>query len=113
MRITTALLGILATGCAISEEEFSEEYWNLSCDKMFECTSTEDIEAAGELWFFGDDATACKLDGAEETEEEEGEEHECIFDSDSASTCLTEYEALTCDDIAEGTTVDACSSVCG
>ena len=113
MRISLAALALLVAGCgSLTEEEFAESFWDTTCDLMFECTSAEEIEAAGAFWMFGEDAAACKA----LTDEGEGTEDTgdtCEFDAEAASTCLDEYQALTCDDLTAGTTPDTCSTVCG
>ena len=69
--------GFVATGCGITEDEYTDEMLVLTCDKLFECTSSEDIEAMGDLWVFGADSAECQSTLSEGTEDaEEGEEAE-------------------------------------
>ena len=61
---------------------------------------------------FGEDATACKA-MVDEGQGTEDTGDICEFDAEAASTCLDEYQALTCDDLSSGLTPDTCSTVCG
>ncbi len=117
MRILfVGLTGLLVACGGVTEEEFADQVWGLTCDLTFECTTADEIEAAEGLglWIFGADADACKalLDEAEESEDtgssEEGET--CEFDSDKGQACLDAMAELTCDSPAE--TPDACTDLC-
>jgi hypothetical protein len=104
----------LLIACAPSEDEFQEESWGVTCDLLFECTSTEDIEAMGAFWFFGESVDDCYslLDMATE---DTGEETDCDYDKKAAKECLSEIEALTCDDFGDENyeSPEACENVCG
>jgi len=110
------LSGLLVACGGITEEDFSDQAWGITCDLTFECTTAEEIEAAGDFWIFGADADACKalLDDAEESEDTAaagGEETDtCEFDSDKGQACLDAMAELTCDSPAE--TPEACTDLC-
>ncbi|MEE2751354.1 MAG: hypothetical protein VX519_07980 [Myxococcota bacterium] len=115
MRILfVGLSGLLVACGGITEEEFGDQVWGLTCDRAFECTTADEIEAAESLglWFFGENAESCKalLDEAEESEDtgstEEGDT--CEFDSDKGQACLDAMAALDC----ESTSATECNDVC-
>ncbi len=117
MRILfVGLSGLLVACGGVTEEEFTDQAWGMTCDLTFECTTAEEIEAAGDWWIFGADADACKalLDEAEESEDtaaaggEEAEET-CEFDSDKGQACLDAMAELDCD-AAESPA--ACGDLC-
>jgi hypothetical protein len=99
----------------MSEDTFTDEMIVVSCDKIFECYTQDEIDAAGDYWFFGADSAECQdifHEAADESSDDTGAEDCENFDSSAAKECLSEYEALTCDDLAEGTSPDACEDVC-
>ena len=105
-------LGLLSACGGMTEDEFADEMIVVTCDKMFECTTAEEIEAAGAFWVFGADSEECQaiFDSAEATEDTGAE---CEFDGAAAQECLDGYESMTCEEAAEGTAPDACNNICG
>jgi hypothetical protein len=96
----------LLVACAPSEEKFEKKNIELTCDLTFECTDPETKEGleALNLWFFGEDVEECKTiltDLANDDSDDTGSS-DLIYDKEEAKECLTELEALTCDDINDG-----------
>ena len=105
-------MGLLTACGGMTEDEFGDEFIVVTCDKMFECTTAEEIEAAGAFWVFGADSGECQAIFADaEVTEDTGAE--CAFDGAAAQECLDGYDAMTCEEAAEGTAPDACSNICG
>lgn len=110
------LSGLLVACGGVTEDEFSDQAWDMTCDLMFECTTAEEIEQAETLgvWIFGADAEACKavLDEAEESEDTAGgdDTETCEFDSDKGQACLDAMAEITCETIQEAP--EACTDVC-
>jgi hypothetical protein len=102
---------LVACGGGMSEDQFTDEMIGVTCDKVFECTTAEEIEAVG--WFFGANSAECEalFEGAEVVEDT-GATVECDFDSDAARTCVDAMEALSCEDWAAGTFPASCEEVC-
>jgi hypothetical protein len=113
---TLALSAVLLAACGgMTEDQFSDNMMVASCDMVFECTSAEDIEVAGDYWFFGADSTECQaiLTEASENGETEGTEEECVFNADAASACVDETNAMSCEDFAAASYPAICLDVCG
>ena len=98
-----ALSGLLVACGGVTEEEFTEQVWGMTCDLTFECTTAEEMEAAETMgvWIFGDDAEACKalLDAAEESADTGSTDAgtTCEFDSDKGQACLDAMAEMSCD----------------
>ena len=109
-----ALGALVGCGSSVTEEEFTSEIIVISCDNIFECTPAEDIEAAGEFWFFGADSAECQAIFNEAMEADTGADtgSECVFNAEQAQLCLDAYETYTCDDFNAGTTPVECETVC-
>ncbi len=104
-------MGLLSACGGMTEDEFADEFIVATCDKMFECTSAEEIEAAGAFWVFGADSEECQGIFADaEAVEDTGST--CEFDSSAAQECLDAYNSMSCEDAADGTTPDACNNIC-
>ena len=115
MRFIIMALPAFLIGCGVSEDQFEDEYLQATCDKLFECTDSADIEAAGDFWFFGADSAECydiltSGDTVADTGSSE-EEAECSYDKSAASECLADYEALSCDDYAAASFPESCNNV--
>jgi len=114
MRWTSLFLamGLLSACGGMTEDQFADEMIVVSCDKMFECTSDEDIEAMGAFWVFGSTSEECQAIFADaEAVEDTGAA--CEFDGAAGQECLDGYDAMTCEEAAEGTSPDACNNICG
>ena len=107
------LLLTLLISCAPSEDEFAGELVEISCDRIFECTAQEDIDAMGILWIFGDDAEECyELFEDDSGTDTATAEDDCEYDKKAAKECLKEFDALSCDDGLDAWP-DICDDVCG
>jgi len=114
-RSTLAFSAVLLAACGgMTEDQFSDNMVAATCDKIFECTSAEDIELAGAYWFFGADSIECQaiLTDDSEAGDTGSSDNECAFDSGAASTCLDETKAMTCEDFASGNYPAVCQDVC-
>jgi ABC-type glycerol-3-phosphate transport system substrate-binding protein len=110
-----AFSAVLLAACGgMTEDQFSDNMMTATCDMVFECTPAEDIEAAGEYWFFGADSAECMTIMTEASEGEDTGDAtvECVFDADAASACVDETNAMTCDDFSAGTYPAICQDVC-
>ena len=94
---------LLLAACAPSQEQFEDQSWQASCDLMFECITDEEREAMGDFWFFGETEDDCYalIDNA--IEDTASSDSDCEYDKNAAKDCLSELEALTCDDFGNGT----------
>ena len=112
MRISMAVLALCAVGCGsdspMTEETFVNGYIDITCDKMVECLGAALMEAEG----FGEDAGECAVILAAQGSDTGSNTCGGEWDAGMASTCLDEYEALSCDEIMGGETPDACYLVC-
>ena len=111
MKYLPFIAASLMIGCGLSQEKFETEYIDLSCDKVFECFSAEDIEAAGEFWTLGADAAECSTILNDQAAE--AEDAECEYDAAAAQACLDASADLSCDDYLAGNLPADCSKVCG
>jgi len=109
---TTSLL--VACG-GMTEDKFQTELVSATCDKIFECTTAEEIAALDSMsaWTFGDTPEECSAALNEPVEDQQydtGYVSDCDFNKDMANACLEEYALLTCDDLITG--APSCEKVC-
>ena len=104
---------LAACGGGMTEDQYADKMIAASCDKIFECTTAEEIEAAGEFWIFGDSSADCQaLFDTAQADDTGGSESTCDFNAEAASACVDETEAMTCEEYAAGTVPDVCADVC-
>jgi len=108
MKRLSLLLPFALIGC-YSEADFAEDYQRLACEKTLECLTEE--QAA--LLDYGD-VDEC-MDYFEDTIAAIEEDHaggDCTFDRKAAKECISESEALECDDYLSASYPDACGEIC-
>lgn len=125
MKITLAAFGILAalavSGCGDDDEEGGgtgdpetacKSVMAELCAKFWGCFSDAELEAASA--FVGNNEADCRTKfvqdecGEQMTKCDSGE----AFSSSKASECLSQFEALSCDEFGTGNAPAACENVC-
>ena len=104
------LCGIVvsAAGC-YSEADYAEDYWSVNCSKIFACYDASDIEVlsysneAECLEYFAPNQDSLQADVESET---------CTFDGNEASTCIQEFDELSCEDFMASELPEACHEIC-
>ncbi len=103
------LLPFVALTACYSEADYAEDYQRISCEKTLECF-TED-QAALLDYADVDECLDYFADTIGEVEDSFVSE-ECTFDKGAAKECVSEYEALDCEDALAGAYPDACGEIC-
>lgn len=115
----TLLVGALASvffACGASPEQLCKDAVNIQCDKFFECATDEQKELLKAA--YGETAAECKTKLVETAKcaERKDTATACpdgqTYDAAAASKCVSDYSALTCDDLNAGTTPDSCDNIC-
>lgn len=102
LRPALALALIPLAGC-YNYDKYTEEITTLTCDRMEECTYLD---------LFDMTMDEC-LTWATPVQDTAGAALECEeFDKDAAQACIDATTAATCDDLANGTGLSICESVC-
>lgn len=97
---------VLMIACAPSEDKFEAETIAITCEKTFECTAEEDIEAAQEMgfWPLGSDAEECIqiLTEAGEEDTDDTASTDLVYNKEYAKDCLDAMDAMSCEDFSSG-----------
>jgi hypothetical protein len=105
--LAPVLLSTVLAGCGMSEEDFSTQSIEITCQKFVECFDAEAIALLG----FTNEEECIDLytTAAEEAETDDS----CEFDGSKGQDCLDAWEAVTCEDMNAGTyDVSACDDLC-
>lgn len=99
-------LGLLAIGCAYQFTDFAGDLADAQCSKLDECEMLD---------FYGGTYETCvdsirALTGG--VEEDDAEESCPNYDKDAAKDCVADWESLTCAQLEDGQTPEACDQVC-
>lgn len=87
-----------------------------ACDKMYSCYTGAELDAIKMV--YGADAAACastlktQQNCAAKTDTTTACESGKTYDSAAASTCISEFKALSCDALKGGMTPASCNTVC-
>jgi hypothetical protein len=103
------LLPFVALTACYSEADYAEDYQRISCEKTLECF-TED-QAALLDYADVDECLDYFADTIGEVEDDLAGA-DCTFDKDAAKECISESEALSCEDALGGAYPDACEEIC-
>jgi len=109
MRFALVLLPLTLGACGVSQEKFSEEMVAASCNKMSECFGAEMMTAMG---FASVDECIAKTTSS--ADDKFSEENCPNYDAGLAKQCLDQFDAASCDAIANGSAdISACETMCG
>ncbi len=109
MRLLPAMLALLAlvAGC-YSPQDFSDEYNQAVCDKIYECYDADLLEYIPNR---GEDIETCYEDRDEPTQ---ADDEDCAFDRERARLCVEETGDMPCQDYRQGNNwPESCDLVCG
>jgi hypothetical protein len=108
MRLLSILLAFSTLAACYSTEDFSSEYNQAVCDKIYECYDADLLEYIPNR---GEDIETCYEDRDEPTQ---ADAETCAFASDQAKLCVEETGDMACQDYRAGTNwPESCDLVCG
>lgn len=108
MRLVIPMLALSTLVACYSPEDFSAEYNQTVCDKIYACYEDDVLQLIPDR---GEDVESC-YDARDEPTQADDED--CAFDREHAKLCVEETADLSCQDYRQGSNwPESCDLVCG
>lgn len=111
-----AALAFALSACGTSPEQLCKDAVAASCDKMYTCYTGAELDAIKSS--FGATAADCatKLEATAACSTKKDAATACesgqTYDAAAASSCVSDFKALSCDALKSNMTPSSCNNVC-